>query len=67
MQKTLQRWADTQQAAEYLGVSASLLEKDRVFGLHKIPFSRIGRRIVYDLHDLGTYLEVHKQVWEEGA
>lgn len=64
MQVQLKRWCNTSQAAQYLDCSESLLEKDRVYGLLKIPFSRIGRRIVYDLHDLDRYLEANKVSWQ---
>ena len=66
MQAQQSRWCDTTQAAKYINCSESLLEKDRVYGLLKIPFSRIGRRIVYDLHDLDRYLEANKVNWQQG-
>lgn len=67
MQDQLKRWCDTIQAAKYINCSESLLEKDRVYGLLKIPFSRIGRRIVYDLHDLDRYLEANKVNWQQAG
>ncbi len=46
----------TQQAAQYLGVSASFLERARWAG-SDIPFCRIGTRTVrYRLEDLEAYL-----------
>jgi excisionase family DNA binding protein len=47
----------TKQAAKYLGVSASFLEKDRWRGA-RIPFVRVGRRAIrYRETDLSTFLE----------
>jgi excisionase family DNA binding protein len=47
----------TKQAADYLGVSAAFLERDRWAGA-QIPFIRIGSRSVrYRLSDLDTYIE----------
>ena len=47
----------TKQAAEYLGVSAAFLERDRWAGA-KISFRRIGTRLVrYHLDDLNRYLD----------
>lgn len=46
----------TKQAANYLGVSAAFLERDRWAGA-KIAFRRIGTRLVrYHLDDLNQYL-----------
>jgi hypothetical protein len=44
------------EAAAYLGCSRSLLDKARVYGLPAIPFTSIGRRIVYRKSDLDEYL-----------
>jgi excisionase family DNA binding protein len=47
----------TKQAAAYLNVSASFLEKDRWRGA-KIPFVRIANRSIrYRQHDLDKYVE----------
>ncbi len=51
-----QQLLTTKQAADYLGVSASFLEKDRWRGA-RIPFVRIGRRTIkYRLTDLESYV-----------
>ena len=42
--KNARRWKDTRAAAEYLGCSKSLLDSDRITGLHKIPFTRLGKK-----------------------
>ena len=48
---------NTKQAANYLGVSASFLEKDRWRGA-RIPFVRISARsIKYRIEDLNNYIE----------
>ncbi|WP_374290371.1 helix-turn-helix domain-containing protein [Desulfovibrio desulfuricans] len=67
MDTQIQRWCNTSQAAQHLNCSESLLEKDRVYGLLKIPYSRIGRRIVYDLHDLDRFLEGNKTNCQAGV
>ncbi len=47
----------TKQAAEYLGVSAAFLERDRWAGA-RIPFVRLGTRSVrYRQEDLERYIE----------
>ncbi len=47
----------TKQAAEYLGVSASFLEKDRWRG-SRIPYIRISARSIrYRQADLDTYVQ----------
>lgn len=65
--KNARRWKDTRAAAEYLGCSKSLLDSDRVTGLHKIPFSRLGKKILYDTKDLDRYLESRKVRWDGAA
>ena len=55
------RWLTTSQAAAYLGCSKSTLEKDRVYRLLNIPFTRLGRAIRYDQQDLDRYLEARKE------
>jgi hypothetical protein len=58
----------TRDAARFLGVSASMLAKLRISSGGPI-FSKLGRRVVYDLVDLkngqqvansGTHLNVHR-------
>ncbi|MGK9452191.1 helix-turn-helix domain-containing protein [Acidithiobacillus caldus] len=48
---------DTRGAAQYLGVSTSFLEKDRV-GRSRIPFVRLGKRrgVRYRQEDLDRYV-----------
>lgn len=46
----------TEQAAKFLGVSASFLERDRWAGA-KVPFIRIGRRSIrYRQEDLNDFV-----------
>lgn len=46
----------TKEAASYLGVSKSFLDRDRCNGAH-IPFVKLGNRAVrYRLSDLESYL-----------
>lgn len=62
------RWLTVPEAAQYLNFSKSALDKDRLTGLLGIPFTRLGKKILYDLHDLDRYLEANKVSWQiEGA
>ena len=48
---------NTKQAANYLGVSASFLEKDRWAG-SRVPFVRLGSRSIrYRIEDLKAFVE----------
>ena len=49
----------TEAAAVYLGLSKSLLEKDRVSGRLGIPFLKLGRAVVYDTRKLDEWLAGH--------
>ena len=42
-------------AAEYMGLSASTLNKLRVFGGGPV-FLKLGRRVTYDVNDLDSWL-----------
>ena len=50
------RWLSTKDAAAYLGVAVSTLNNDRCSRLLGLPFSRVGRRILYDRRELDAYL-----------
>lgn len=50
----------TYQAAEYLGLGKSTLDKLRLTGGGPI-FIKIGKRIVYDPADLDTWFDRHKR------
>ena len=51
-----ERLLTTQEAADYLGISSSFLERDRWAGA-QIPFVRVGRRTVrYQLSELDNYI-----------
>ena len=49
------RWLDSAEAAAYLGCSKNFLDKDRI-QLRRIPFTRLGRLVKYDIHDLDAFL-----------
>lgn len=46
-----------QQAAEYLGVSKSFLDKARCYGTNGPAFARLGRTIIYDTDELDRWLK----------
>jgi excisionase family DNA binding protein len=50
------KWCSEAGAADYLDCSRSFLSKDRVTGLHGIPFYRLGRHIRYSIDDLDDFL-----------
>ena len=55
---TIERpWLTPQEAADYLGCSKAFLDKDRVTGLHGIPFGYLGRNIRYNVNDLDDFLK----------
>jgi predicted DNA-binding transcriptional regulator AlpA len=48
---------NTQQAAEFLGVSTAFLERDRWAGA-RVPYIKVGSRAVrYQLNDLEQYVQ----------
>jgi predicted DNA-binding transcriptional regulator AlpA len=55
-QETENRRLTVQVAAKYTGVSASTLNKLRVYGTGPV-FLKIGRRVAYDRADLDTWLQ----------
>jgi excisionase family DNA binding protein len=48
-------------AAVFLGVSIRTLEDPRWRAKHRIPASRVGRRVVYRRAELERYLERHRE------
>lgn len=54
------RYVRTPQAAEFIGLAAQTLNKWRVEG-SPIPFSRLGRAIVYDVHDLEAFVASRRE------
>ena len=52
---TIPRRLNTPEAAEYLGVSISYLNKNRMFP-GAIRYAKIGARVVYDIADLDAFL-----------
>lgn len=49
-------------AAELLGLSPSSLEKDRAKGHLGVPSTKAGRRVIYQLADLRSWLAEHRFV-----
>jgi excisionase family DNA binding protein len=50
----------TPEAAEYVGIASSTLEKLRVTG-GGAPYIRIGRVVLYDPDDLDAWLAAHRR------
>ncbi len=53
-----QRLLSVDEAAKYLGLSSWSLRKRLSQGM--LPVIRIGKRILFDLHDLDFFIEQHK-------
>lgn len=50
----------TREAADYLGISASNLEKKRLVG-DGPAYYKCGRAVIYDTKDLDEYLAAHRR------
>jgi len=50
----------TPQAAEYLGLSASVMEKMRLRG-DGPPYAKLGRLVIYDVSDLDAWVNARKR------
>ena len=57
---TKPRYLDTRRAAAYLGISPSTLNRMRVSG-DGPRYSKLGRRVVYDIADLDAWVEERKR------
>ncbi len=53
------KYLTTPQVVEMFGLSRSFLEKDRVTGLHGIPFIKAGRRVLYDPDAVESWMKAH--------
>ncbi len=54
------RLLDTEQAAQFLGLSKRTLENKRVSGIDPIPFVKCGRAVRYDPRDLESWLDARR-------
>lgn len=54
------RYLNTEQAGSYLGLSPSTLRRMRVTG-EGPRYSKAGRRVIYDPHDLDEWVEERKR------
>ena len=53
---------NTPQAAAYLNLAPSTLEKDRVFGRLRIPYIKLGsKRVAYERRDLDQWKQARKR------
>jgi DNA-binding transcriptional MerR regulator len=51
--------ANNSQAAECLGIAAATLQYWRTTGAQKIPFIKVGGRVMYRISDLDKWLDDH--------
>jgi excisionase family DNA binding protein len=58
--KSSSRFLTTQEAAEFLGVSAGTLAVWRCVSRYPLPFVRIGRNVRYQEADLVSWVESRK-------
>lgn len=61
------RRLNTPQAAEFLGLAAATLERDRVTGRLGIPYLKLGRRVLYDRSDLEAWLDRRRRAHTSDA
>lgn len=54
------RYLNTNQAAEYLGMSPTTLNRMRVTG-DGPPYSKVGRRVIYDIRELDDWVTQRKR------
>ena len=57
---TMRCYLDTRQAAAYLGLSPSTLNRMRVSG-DGPRYSKVGRRVIYDVADLDHWMDERKR------
>jgi len=55
------RYADTQETAEYLRVSAAFLQKNRKTGTVPLPFIKLSRKVLYDLDIVDQVMAAHSR------
>jgi predicted DNA-binding transcriptional regulator AlpA len=60
MERLVRRVFRTPEAAEYIGVSGSTLEKWRLVGLGP-RYCKLGRTVAYDVADLDQWIERSKR------
>ncbi len=61
------RYLTTKQAAEATGLSKEFFEKDRVTGLHRVPYLKVGRKVLYDAEALQKWMAAHAVNADEAA
>lgn len=54
------RYLNTSQAADYLGMSPTTLNRMRVTG-EGPPYSKVGRRVIYDISELDAWVARRKR------
>lgn len=57
---------DTKTAASLLNSTDASLEKDRAVGHLGVPYVKAGRRVIYRLSDLNSWLESHRVIPSKG-
>jgi predicted DNA-binding transcriptional regulator AlpA len=57
--ETISALLNARKAADWTGLSASTLAKLRLSG-DGPTYAKLGRRVVYRLHDLETWIEAHR-------
>jgi DNA-binding transcriptional MerR regulator len=53
----MKRLANTSCAADHMGIAAATLQYWRTTGAQKIPFIKVGGRVMYRISDLDNWLE----------
>jgi len=60
------KWLSEKEAGFYLGVSCNTLARDRMTGKIGIPYSRLGRRVMYNCDELDSFMRA-RTVRRNGA
>ena len=53
---------DTREAARHLGVSVGTIRKWRYRGEPRIPYHKLGKKVVYAVTDLDEFLRANKKL-----
>lgn len=53
------RYLNEKETAEYIGLAVQTLRNDR-FNHRGLPYSKKGRRVLYDLKELDLFMQTHR-------
>jgi hypothetical protein len=65
IKRTHKIWANVHETAKHIGLSVDSLNRDRCTKLIGIPYTKIGKRVLYDLNEVDAFLSAHMVRTEE--